>query len=296
MKPLDNSIPRRLIGVLCPYCGADGFNAFAFYTRVFYRCNACDLIYRHRPDKDQAAILSYFRHQYFDEHAGDQITRQQAGFYREILHRIERKIKPGSLLDVGCGCGYFLKEASDRQWAVFGIDPSQKSIDTAQRLIENRVLCGTVDDLPPDRSYDAISLINVLDHMASAFHDLEKIIGRLKRRGLLYIRVPNGFFHLTLLNIFKGLPGFINPYLVFHEYSFTGAFLTRCLADNGFTDIEVRCARLSGDDLYQQGGSISRFAKTLMIRVISGFVKSIEVISHGRLLLGPSIEVTAIKR
>ncbi len=296
MKPLNNQPPGLTAGVLCPYCGVEAFYAFTFYIRYYYSCNACGLIYRHRPDYDPATIPSYCQQRYFDDHAGDQLMRQQAGFYRDILHFIERKSSPGSLLDVGCGCGYFLKEASDRQWNVFGVDPSQKSIALAEKLIGNKLLCGTLNDLPLNQSFDTITLINVLDHMADACHVMEKISHYLKPGGLLYIRVPNGFFHLSMLRIFKGLPGFINPYLVFHEFSFTRAFLMQYLVDNGFTDIEIRCARLSGDDLHRGAGSIARFAISQMNRLIWFFVKSLEVISRRRWLLGPSIEVTAIKR
>ena len=36
--------------------------------------------------------------------------------------------KKGSILDIGCGPGFFLNEAKKRGWKVAGIDPSPKAI------------------------------------------------------------------------------------------------------------------------------------------------------------------------
>ncbi|MDQ5985418.1 MAG: Ubiquinone biosynthesis O-methyltransferase, mitochondrial [Syntrophus sp. SKADARSKE-3] len=295
MKILNNPHPEITIFAKCPYCSFEGVNAFKFHTRYYFRCDACGLIYHHRQNHDSTATLSYYQHGYFDDYAGDQITKKQSGFYRNILLLIEQKIDPGSILDIGCGCGYFLKEASDRNWNTFGLDPSEQSITIAQSLIGNRVLCGTVKNMNNDRLFDAITLINVLDHMSDAFSELDIITSYLKQRGLLYIRVPNGFFHISMLQLFKKSPDFISPYLVFHEYSFTRAFLIRCLTDKGFTNIKIRCAHLSGYDLYSHTGFFSRIAKIFVKNIIWSFVKIVEVISHGRWLLGPSIEITAIK-
>lgn len=66
--------------------------------------------------------------------------------YQHIPDVLDGYKNPGFLLDLGCGCGFFLKETRERGWQVLGVDPSRKLIEYDKLLIGDDVICGTLDD------------------------------------------------------------------------------------------------------------------------------------------------------
>lgn len=112
----------------------------------------------------------------------------------------------------------------------------------------------------------------------------------LKSDGILYLRFPNGLLHSFLFNVSKKLniKRTVARFLIFHEYCFTPAFVRKLLSDHGFGDIEVYNAILSG------GGLISSFSFfNFVTRVIELVERITDLISGGRVLWGPSLEVIA---
>jgi SAM-dependent methyltransferase len=222
---------------------------------------------------------------------------QRTNIYRHILDVLEDYKNPGSLLDLGCGCGFFLKEARERGWQVSGVDPSKKSIAYARSLIGDAAVCGTLDDIPTDPRFDVITLINVLDHMVDACRQLQKVQDRLAPEGILYLRFPNGSFHsfVMRLSLMLSTKQFMNPFLIFHEYAITPRAIKRFLGDMGFVDIRVFNSRLAGDDLFPVGGTFVKLTKNILSSLTWVFFKSLEKLSRGRWLWGPSLQVITRK-
>jgi len=198
---------------------------------------------------------------------------------------------------LGCGCGFFLKEAKERGWQVSGVDPSKKSIAYARSLIGDNVVCGTLDDIPTDRRFDAITLINVLDHMVDACGQLQKVKDLLAPEGILYLRFPNGSFHSFVMHLSLTLSAqqFMKPFLIFHEYTITPQAIRRCLGDMGFADIRVFNAHLTGGNFCPAGWTFAKLTKKILSTLTWGFFKSLEKLSGGRWLWGPSLQVIARK-
>jgi SAM-dependent methyltransferase len=248
-------------------------------------------------DEDVQTALLYYQNDYFDDHAEDQMSGHRTNIYQKVLDILESYRKPGLLLDFGCGCGYFLKEAKDRGWDAYGVDPSIKSINIAKSLIGDFVTCGTLDDVPSNKQYDAITLINVMDHMVDAFRQLYKLRDFLAPGGILYLRFPNGSFHSAVMRVSRRLSvnHFMNSFLVFHEYAITAKAIKRCLEDMGFSGIRVLNANLTGGNIYPVGWSSAKIARFFLRGLTWGFFKAIEKLSGERWLWGPSLEVIAIK-
>jgi SAM-dependent methyltransferase len=281
----------------CPHCRTVSDTDFIIYGRTYYHCPSCDLIFAKQITDNKAAIAHY-RDDYFDACARDQMSEQRKHIYRQALAFLGKFQKPGSLLDIGCGCGFFLKEAKDHGWQVLGVDPSRKSIEYSRSLIGDAAICGTLDDIPVDRQFDAIVLINVLDHIIDAFRQLTIIHRFLTPGGTLYMRFPNGVFHTFLIRLLRRFPvvEFMKSFLILHEYAFTPSIIKRCLNDLGCTDIRVLNAPLTGGQFEIGGRTFSGLIRKIMSRLTWAMFKFLEVFSGGRWVWGPSLQVVAKKR
>lgn len=116
----------------------------------------------------------------------------------EILAEHARTLKvltsmraPGRLLDVGCGTGLFLKAAKRARWKPVGIDPSKKAVDIA-REGGFEVHQGLLEEADFQRgSFDAISLMQVVEHLPDPRPLLQGCRDLLKPGGVLLIATPN---------------------------------------------------------------------------------------------------------
>jgi 2-polyprenyl-3-methyl-5-hydroxy-6-metoxy-1,4-benzoquinol methylase len=299
MKGLRNNVTLTDVAnekIHCHYCQSVSNYCFSFYHRTYYHCPSCDLIFASR-EEDANTVIAYYRDLYFDNEAEDQMSGRRTNLYRHILDVLEDYKNPGSLLDLGCGCGFFLKEARERGWQVSGVDPSEKSIAYARSLIGDNAVCGTLDNVPTGRRFDAITLINVLDHMVDACQQLQKVQDLLAPEGIIYLRFPNGSFHsfVMRLSLMLSAKQFMNPFLIFHEYAITPRAIRRCLGDMGFADIRIFNSRLAGNDLFLAGWTFAKLTMKILSSLTWGFFKSLEKLSGGRWLWGSSLQVIARK-
>jgi len=280
--------------VPCPYCGFRSNFHFSYYRRTYFHCPSCDLIFLRRTEAT-TDMAAYYKNKYFDDCAEDQMEGKRVRLYNHILDHMDKRTKRGPLLDVGCGCGFFLNEAQNRGWEIFGLDPSIKSIQHARHLIGDKALAGTINDLPPHLSFRAVTLINVLDHMTGAWKELAIIRSRLYADGMIYLRFPNGRFHASIVRFFATVAKrpIANPYLVFHEYAFTPQFIKRCLSDLGFLEIRIQNGTLAGNGFYGTECSPVNVAGKAVQCLALAFFRMLDIISGGLWLWGPSLEITA---
>jgi 2-polyprenyl-6-hydroxyphenyl methylase/3-demethylubiquinone-9 3-methyltransferase len=95
------------------------------------------------------------------------------------------------VLDVGCAGGFLTEELSRKGAKVSGIDPADRAIAAAQAHAESEGLnidyrVGTGESLPwPDRSFDAVTCVDVLEHVSS----VDKVISEVVR-----VLRPGGWF------------------------------------------------------------------------------------------------------
>jgi 2-polyprenyl-3-methyl-5-hydroxy-6-metoxy-1,4-benzoquinol methylase len=283
----------------CPYCLQQAAPGITVGLQRFFRCPRCLLVFREGLDAPEKALSErrYYENDYFRELAWDQLEGYRDGIYRDALAWIERQAGRGRLLDVGCGCGFFLREALERGWEAEGIDPSRESIDYLRATLGNVGTRGTLDDCETGERFDVITMINVLDHLVDPWKDVAKAAARLKTGGLLYVRVPNGRFHLNLYRLMQawGLGERAGRVVVFHNYAMSGAWLGKMLADQGLTAIAIRNAGLSEFNGYRRRTGRAQTMRLLRRAVWYG-AKAIEHLSTGKILWGSSLEVTARKK
>jgi ubiquinone/menaquinone biosynthesis C-methylase UbiE len=148
------------------------------------------------------------------------------------------------VLDVGSGDGTLAARIAAHGSRVTGIDPSPAALERA------RAAHPELESLPPagdgglpfgDASFDVVTCVNVLQHVADTQSLLSEMRRVLAADGLLAVAVP---FHGRLRNIAIALASFerhfdpLQPVLRFY----TAATLRGLLADFGFERVEVSAA------------------------------------------------------
>jgi 2-polyprenyl-6-hydroxyphenyl methylase/3-demethylubiquinone-9 3-methyltransferase len=115
------------------------------------------------------------------------------------LSWFDRRIdwKGRDVLDLGCAGGFMAEALASRGANVTGIDPAQQAIEEARRhaKINNLTIeynVGAGENLPyPDRSFDIVVCVDVLEHVA----DLQKVINEIAR-----VLRPGGCFVFDIIN------------------------------------------------------------------------------------------------
>lgn len=102
--------------------------------------------------------------------------------------------EPFSVLDIGCGPGWFLKSASDRGWKAQGIEPSRQAAEHGQSLGLN-IVNAMFDETSAPRvdCADVVHLNNMLEHVADPIALLRLAIARAWPGGLICVGVPNDY-------------------------------------------------------------------------------------------------------
>jgi len=200
-----------------------------------------------------------------------------------------------SKIDVITGCGFFLVVAKKRGWEVVGVEPSNQSVEVAQRQYGLDVINGTLREYDGNSQFDVITFINVLDHSVEPWKEIDRTNNLLKPEGLIYIRFPNGFLHTRIyrLALKLRLANLARRFLVFHQFCFTPKFIRKFLSDWGFSGINILNSPPSEGDPHKLFylPTLAQFIK----RSFHMMAKAMEVISRRKILLGTSLEVTAFK-
>lgn len=147
--------------------------------------------------------------------------------------RLLRKFKPtGSLLDIGCGRGLFLKTARDAGYTARGIDVSERAVAYARREFHLDVdMCTPADLLASGNRFDAITLWHVLEHFFDPFKCLREVRSLLNDDGMCLLEVPNlhSLKFMTARNRWHG-----GNHPLYHRTFFTSTTLHNALESSGF--------------------------------------------------------------
>jgi 2-polyprenyl-3-methyl-5-hydroxy-6-metoxy-1,4-benzoquinol methylase len=148
-------------------------------TIKLYRCTACHLMY-FDPMAAGGGDL-------YDHLPTPQVTL--AVPRADFLYVFDQiaALRVTSLLDVGCGEGQFLRQAS-QACEVHGLEESERGKAALARL-----------SIPTDelgRQYDLVTAIQVLEHVADAKGFLDFLVGKVKPGGYLFLSLPHPEFLL----------------------------------------------------------------------------------------------------
>jgi SAM-dependent methyltransferase len=112
---------------------------------------------------------------------------------RKHLEIVERHVRPGRILDVGCASGLFLRHALQSGWDVTGIEPSESLCAKARTNLggQGEIQWATLEDACLMGGFDAITLWDVLEHVPDPRSFLCVCRGLLRHGGYLFLNVPD---------------------------------------------------------------------------------------------------------
>ncbi|MBI5233605.1 MAG: class I SAM-dependent methyltransferase [Deltaproteobacteria bacterium] len=117
--------------------------------------------------------------------------------YDERYDFFEKRLGQGrrSMLDIGCGPGFFLKNGLGRGWDGLGFEPSRQAAMHAKGLGIEVVNAFFNEDTASsvDREFDAVHLSEVLEHVPDPGRVLKTAKGLMAEAGVICCVVPNDF-------------------------------------------------------------------------------------------------------
>jgi len=159
------------------------------------RCSACGQLVSQIGAAAWAKSMQAFDAADFNLPNPHEIERRQH-VARKRLARITQILRRGlagaTLVDVGCSRGDFVAAATAFGYTAEGVEPAPH-IAEAARAAGRNVKTGLLQDLRyPDAHFDAVTLFEVIEHLAQPLPLLAEIQRILKPGGVLLVSTGNG--------------------------------------------------------------------------------------------------------
>ena len=154
-----------------------------------YRCRECGTV--HQPSLPQGNEL----HDLYREMSDDSYLVEEAGrrrTARRLLDLLAAHVARGRLLEVGCGHGLLLDEARRRGYERSRARALGGCLSYARETLGLAVREATLEGLSTRAEcYDAVVLVNVLEHVDDPVEDLSRACALLAPGGVLMIATPD---------------------------------------------------------------------------------------------------------
>ncbi len=164
---------------------------------IICKCKNCQLWFTN-PRPDLKNIHKYYESENYISHNNKTKGIINILYKLVRVYTLKQKVnwindkfpKKGKLLDFGCGTGHFLNAIKKSGWETIGYEPNSKAANIAKA--DNQVkLLVSIEELKGHKKFDAITLFHVLEHIHELNKTLKILLDRLKKRGILFIAVPN---------------------------------------------------------------------------------------------------------
>lgn len=198
----------------------------------------------------------WFEYQERDLGNPDITVRARADLPERCVHWLRAVLRyhlpPGCALDVGCGHGAFVMLLARAGFEAVGLELSPWVVDFARRTFSVPVLQGSLEkqSLRPG-SVDAITMMDVLEHLVAPLDTLEAALTALDERGIVVIQTPAVPPDLS----WEAMVAARHPFLPLmrergHLYLFGETSLRRLLERAGIHHIAFEPAYFSSYDMF----------------------------------------------
>jgi 2-polyprenyl-3-methyl-5-hydroxy-6-metoxy-1,4-benzoquinol methylase len=239
--------------VRCRLCGsADVALRIPLEGYSVYRCRSCSGVFSELPAEAIGGLYGedYYTDEfgpYFSALFGDTDDAPLRRHFSRYVEALEGGVSGRRILDVGCAAGLFLNVARDRGWHVAGVEVSEHAAAVARERRHIAVRVGDVAELElPEHAWDAVTLLDALEHMAEPGALLERLRRLIAPGGVLMLVLPNDRNLTTMLAmaIYRLTAHLIDypasrVHQIYHVTYFTPATISALLERHGFQVVEV---------------------------------------------------------
>lgn len=186
------------------------------------------------PILDIKKINSLYKQSQFTYAAMTNYLKKTYGRYLKQI--LPKRVKDLTLLDIGCGNGFFLEEAKKLGVNnVWGVEPSAQAVKSADKFIRQRIKIDILRAGLFERdTFDIISCFHTLDHVSSP-NDFLKITYNLLKEGGQILFITHDSLGLSVKLFGEGSPIFDLE----HIFLFNKKTLAKVFVQNGFNKVKV---------------------------------------------------------
>ena len=190
----------------CPICGATGGETVAqcidhsITGEMFdiVRCKSCGYAQTF-PLPDESAIGKYYITDDYISH-----SETGSGFVNKLYlgvrwfnvrakSNLVKKIAycRNSLLDVGCGTGFFLAHCKKQGWNITGVEQSAVAREKAEKRTNTPIYSSIYNPAVTEKKFDVITLWHVFEHLFDINKSFEQLKSMLNPNGFMVFALPN---------------------------------------------------------------------------------------------------------
>ncbi|MGB2601458.1 MAG: class I SAM-dependent methyltransferase [Candidatus Omnitrophota bacterium] len=223
-----------------------------------------------------------------------EIDRARNSIHSFVLKQIEREFpEKGKMLDIGCGLGSLLGMAERSGWDTAGIEMCPQCAGYAKENKVNIYSCSLDGKKFPDKHFDVVTLVNVLDFTEDPLILLKEVDRILRPGGAVFIRIPNTVVQMKLRVFYQRIGSRVGTKKIgeFFNYSFTPKSMRMLLEKVGFVNVSIRNSAMSKGDVYNYNIPLMAFMK-MVYGILS---EVIFYLSFGKVLMSSSLLASAKK-
>jgi 2-polyprenyl-3-methyl-5-hydroxy-6-metoxy-1,4-benzoquinol methylase len=185
------------------WCGNENLSDWGDGYR---RCDACQtLVANITPRQADPRVTDergdlygrdyWFDHQTRELNCPDIITRSRTDLSDRCIHwlrtLLQFKLPPAKVLEIGCAHGGFVAMLRQAGFDATGLELSPSIVKFATRAFDVPVLTGPIEDQSiANGSYDAIVMMDVMEHLPEPLVTFRRCLDLLKPDGVLLIQTP----------------------------------------------------------------------------------------------------------
>ncbi len=192
----------------CPVCSGKGFpyhtapayliNTFQsdfLPAKLWMKCECCGNLYtRYFPKKffnrkNQLKVIT--PHQNIEQKLASDVSIRMLRTWCDMLQNMKQYTKGKNILEIGVGKGALIATAIEMGYPIDCVEIEEDVAQNIADLLQHPVICCDFLDLPEEKTYDIISMGDVIEHLDDPRKGLEKARRLLKEDGVIWISTPN---------------------------------------------------------------------------------------------------------
>lgn len=219
----------------CPICGSKNIKSV---HNELSECKECGLQFitsiKSVEYYNQIYNEGYFKGDVYKNYLEEETHRRR--LFRSKIKLIGKYIPGnGSVLDVGCGMGFFLMEMQNKGYRVDGVEISEYAADIASKKLNTRIISrDLLNTSYKSKQFNIVTFWDVLEHIYDPVESLKEVLRIIRQDGVLIIETLN-ISSLTARVLKRKWPLYYPPY---HLYYYNHRSMSRLLENTGFRIIK----------------------------------------------------------